>query len=448
MSIKAKLSWLLISWSLLTLLIANTIIYFSYMKLTENREMDNLEEIGERLLETKDVNDLFSPSMRPLFQSFVPDDGMIRILDKDHSIVFRAADEDAIMELPISDSQMNRTEMVQLDDEMVAVFTAPIYKDKNFIGTIELSKNMDDRMEDLEILLTILIGVSVLLIVMAIFFGKKTSKIFSSPISVIGETMDNIQKDGRLEKIQLRQKNGDEIYQLAANFNRMIDYLEVMFRKQEQFISDASHELKTPLTVIESYASLLKRWGKDDPKLLNEGIDAIQDESKRLKHMVEQLLDLASADQQSFKLERMNITDICKQTAKRLEAAKKRIIHVIHDSEAIFGLANKEKLVQILIILLDNALKYSEKDIALEISQDEYGPVIQIIDQGIGIPKEEIPKLFERFYRVDKARTRTTGGSGLGLSIAYLLINQSGGSISIESENEKGTTVTVSFKGK
>ncbi|KIL74204.1 HAMP domain-containing histidine kinase [Bacillus badius] len=446
MSIKAKLSLLLVCWSLLILLIANAIIYFSYVKLTENREMENLKEIGEGLLEKVNTNDLFSPSMRPLLQSVLRDDGMIRIIDKENQVIIRTGEEDDLFNLPINHSAVNDTDMIRLDGDMIVVFTAPIFKNNQRIGTIELSRVLDDHLEDIEILLTILIGVSVLLIVLAVFFGKITSRIFLRPVSVIGTTMDNIQKYGLFEKIQLPQKKHDEIFQLADNFNRMIDYLEEIFQKQEQFISDASHELKTPLTVIENYASMLNRWGKDNPDLLNEGIETIQDESKRIKNMVEQLLDLAAINKQPFEIEVINITELCKQTAKRLEVATNRSIRVINDSKSILGLSNKEKFVQILFILLDNALKYSQKEVTVKVSQNEDRAVIQIMDQGIGIPENDIPRLFERFYRVDKSRTRATGGRGLGLAIAYSLIKQSDGFISIESELNKGTIVTVTLK--
>lgn len=446
MSIKVRLTWLLVGWSLLILVIASIIIYFSYVKVTENREMDNLADIGEKLLEAADTNGLFSSKMRTLYQSFTPDEGMIRIRDKEGAIVFHAADEDGLLEIPSQPSQEGKTEITTLDGETIAFFSSPIYKDDQFIGTLELSRNMDDEMEDIETLLTILIVVSIFLILLAAFFGKWTSQVFLRPISIIGATMNNIQKDGRFEKIRIPQRKNDEIYQLADNFNQMIDTLEVMFQKQEQFISDASHELKTPLTVIESYASMLKRWGKDDPELLSEGIDVIQDESKRLQHMVEQFLELATMNQKPYELETVNLTELCESIAKRLYIATNRIIQFHHGPEPVFALFNKEKLMQIMIIILDNALKYSEKEIQLLVYQAANGPAIQIIDHGIGIPKEEINRLFERFYRVDQSRTRATGGSGLGLTIAKSLIEQGGGSITINSTVNKGTTVTIFFQ--
>ena len=152
-------------------------------------------------------------------------------------------------------------------------------------------------------------------------------------------------------------------------------------------------------------------------------------------------------NQKPFELETVNLTEICQDTAKRLHVATNRTIHYEADAEPVLVLFNEERLIQVLIILLDNAIKYSEEDIHLRVYQSERGPAIQLIDHGIGIPKKEIARLFERFYRVDKSRTRATGGSGLGLTIAKSLIEQSGGSIAIDSEVGIGTTVTVVFKG-
>ena len=437
---------LLVGWSLLILIIANIIIYFSYGKVTENREMENLADTGERLLETAETNDSFSSDMWSLYQSFIPDDGMIRILDKEGTIVFQDADEDGLLDFPPQITEESTTDIVKLDEDMVATFSSPIFQGDEFLGTLELSRNMDDQMEDIETLLTILIGVSIFLILLAVFFGIWTSQVFLRPISIIGATMNNIQKNGRFEKIQLPQRKRDEIHQLADNFNQMIDTLEVMFQKQEQFISNASHELKTPLTVIESYASILKRWGKEDPELLREGIDVIQDESKRLQHMIEQFLDLATMNQKPFELETVNLTEICHSTTKRLYVATNRSIQYEADCEPVLVLFNKERLIQVMIILLDNAIKYSEEDIQLRVYESAQGPAIQIIDHGIGIPKEEIAQVFERFYRVDKSRTRATGGSCGGATIAKSLIEQSGGSITIDSEVGIGTAVTVVFQ--
>jgi signal transduction histidine kinase len=426
---------------------ASVIIYFSFIKLTENRELDSLEDMGERLLDTAETNNLSAVEMRPFYQSFIPDDGMIRILDRKGTIIYRAADDEELFDLPVHQAAANQSEIIRYDGNMIAVFSTTIYQGNEMIGIIELFKSLDDRIEEIEILFSILIGVSFLLVVLAIFFGKWTARVFLRPLSVIGATMDNIQKDGRFEKIKISTHKRDEITHLAKNFNSMIDTLEVMFQKQEQFISDASHELKTPLTVIESYASMLQRWGKDDEELLKEGICVIQDESKRLQHLVAQLLDLATINQKSFQLEKVNITEICKSTAKRLQVANNRkILYESSSSDPVFGLFSQEKLIQVIIILLDNALKYSEKDVKLRIEADNGGPKIQIIDQGVGIPKEEINRLFERFYRVDKSRTRATGGSGLGLTIANSIVQQAGGNIFIESELHKGTIVTIALK--
>lgn len=447
MSIKAKLSWLLIFWSLLILLISNTVIYYSFMKLSEERERESVQKIGEAIVRQAQTNDLFSPAGRSFLNSLLPDDGMIRLFDPHHQLVYSMVEEDDLAELPPpANETARRSEISQVDDEMVAIFSAPLYRDHTRIGMIELVKNLDEQLDDIDMLLTILIVVSTILIVAAVFLGRITSGLFLRPVSMIGQAMDKIRKTGGFQKIHIVKRTNDEMYELAHNFNQMVDHLEEMFDKQEKFISDASHELKTPLTVIESYASMLRRWGKDRPELVAEGIDVIEDEAKRLRQLVEQLLDVASIPHKPFELEEINIVEVSRQIANRLEVSMNRRIVVETEADVMMALASREKLVQVLIILVDNAIKYSDKDIFMKIGNRIGSPIIQIIDQGIGIPKEEIPHLFERFYRVDKARTRSTGGAGLGLSIAHLIMKQSQGRIVVESEVGAGTTVTIFLK--
>jgi len=442
MSIKSRLGWLLVGWSLLILLTANAIIYVSYAKLTEDRELDVLEDAGKALLKMR--QDLSDPEIKPFLKSVLPDDGMIRILNDKGETVIRVADEDdAVDFLPLLNIEDKDSEIIKINGERVAVFSAPITTGMPTKGTLEISKNLSDLDEEIQTLLVTMLGVSGVLVVAAIIFGQLIARRFLKPVSMIGDTMEKIQKRGNFERITLPAKNHDELYQLAANFNLMIDSLEEAFAKQEQFIGDASHELKTPLTIIENYASMLGRWGKNDPELLNEGIHAIQDESKRMKQLVEQLLDMASIQKQTFELAPINITDLCEQTAKRLETATNRTVNIQSGRECVWAQTNENKFVQILFILLDNALKYSEAPVEINIFMRGSKAVVEVKDQGIGIPHDELPKLFERFYRVDESRTRTTGGSGLGLAIARELAEKSGGKILIESKLDIGTTVTL-----
>ena len=147
-------------------------------------------------------------------------------------------------------------------------------------------------------------------------------------------------------------------------------------------------------------------------------------------------------------LQKVELVGLCENIARIFTETKNRFVYVDSDKKEIIGLTHKGKLEQVMIILLDNAIKYSEGDVAVYIDQDEEGQVvISVDDEGIGIPKKDLPYVFDRFYRVDSSRSRETGGSGLGLSIAHELMHSLGGTIAITSEVKKGTCVTVTLKG-
>ena len=231
---------------------------------------------------------------------------------------------------------------------------------------------------------------------------------------------------------------------MAMTFNRMIAKLEESYAKQEQFVSDASHELKTPLTVIGSYVKLLNRWGKERPEIVEEAIEAIGSESSRMKYLTEQLLELAKSEEIiENEKEVVNIVPIVEKTIQRLQRAYEHDIQFRNEQQDIFIKVHEQSLVQVLIILLDNAKKYSNNHIEVELKEQDQTVSISVKDFGIGIPLEARAHVFDRMYRVDKARGRKTGGSGLGLSIAKRVVEQHNGNILLESVEGKGSTFIV-----
>ncbi len=198
----------------------------------------------------------------------------------------------------------------------------------------------------------------------------------------------------------------------------MIDLLQRNFEQQQQFVSDASHELKTPLTVIESYANLLKRWGKDDQAIVDEAAEAIYAETKRMKGLTEQMLALATGEAETaHDFSTVRLDHIVKESTEHISQAFNRHI-IIQNLEPLTVHGSAAQLKQLLFILLENAVKYSETDISIDGYATNSYALVEITDKGIGIPEAELQAIFERFYRVDKARTRATGGTGLGLAIA------------------------------
>jgi two-component system sensor histidine kinase ArlS len=261
--------------------------------------------------------------------------------------------------------------------------------------------------------------------------------------------MRNIKSKGLQERVVTTNAK-DEISDLSMLFNDMMDDLETSFRQQKQFVEDASHELKTPLAILEGHLSLLNRWGKDDPEILNESLQVGLQEVGRLKGIVHELLDMTRAETVQFLTgEPVEVKSLVQNIIQSVSAIHADF-HIQTDLESLSQVRIRivpQHLEQIILILLDNAMKYSDerKDINV-IGQVVHNKVaIQVIDYGIGIPKEDLPHVFDRFYRVDKSRTRERGGVGLGLSIAYRLVHAYDGEISINNGSHQGVCVTLLF---
>jgi signal transduction histidine kinase len=230
----------------------------------------------------------------------------------------------------------------------------------------------------------------------------------------------------------------------------MMDRVEHSFNQQKQFIEDASHELRTPLAVLEGHVSLLKRWGKHEPEILDESLEAITQETKRLQGLVKELLDLTRAESlQTQTPAQTEIASVLEHVVRSLEVLYPEFLFDLQNTaeEQVKIAVQPEHVEQILFIVLDNAIKYSTQQKRIDILAQQYDDklVIEITDYGEGIPAKDLPFVFDRFYRVDKARSRKVGGTGLGLSIAHRLMTAYHGTIGMRSEEGKGTTVELRF---
>jgi len=192
---------------------------------------------------------------------------------------------------------------------------------------------------------------------------------------------------------------------------------------------------------------MLKRWGSDDENVRKEAIDAIARETTRLQSLTKSMLTLAEAEQEDWlSLESFDVVPVVEEIATMMETTFQRSIRVKAFSHNVRMVGDKDKIQQLLVILLDNALKYSKEPIDVSVAHSKGIVRIEVKDKGIGIPENEIPHLFERFYRVDGARARTTGGVGLGLAIAKRIIDLHEGKVEVFSLQNLGTTITLQFK--
>lgn len=239
----------------------------------------------------------------------------------------------------------------------------------------------------------------------------------------------------------------NELRDLAVVINHMLDRIELSYNSQKQFVSDASHELRTPIAVIQGYVRMLERWGKDDRSILDEGIRAISQETSAMKELVESLLFLARHDKKTLMLE-MESFDPCEiMSAVNQEAAMVFPHHtfVLDPIEHTHITADKNMVKQVMRILTDNAAKYTPQGgtITLSVHKQPTGCTLAVQDTGPGIPAEELGKIFNRFYRSDSARKGDASGHGLGLSIARIIVIAHGGTMKVRSKVGKGTTFYV-----
>ena len=242
----------------------------------------------------------------------------------------------------------------------------------------------------------------------------------------------------------------DELSELADTFNHMLNRIQSGFEHQRRFVSDASHELRTPVTVIRGYSDMLSRWGREDEAALDEGIAAIRSEAADMQELIEKLLFLARADQkrQVLHKERLKLEELVSDVAKKAQLVNKRHEVMLQQNDAAEIYADQVTIKQMLRIFLENSMKYTPEGGHIWISSVRYPDFVQleIADDGIGIAPEDQSKVFERFYRVDTSRTKTgsnAGGTGLGLSIAHWIAERHDVRISMESALGQGTKIIL-----
>lgn len=284
--------------------------------------------------------------------------------------------------------------------------------------------------------------------VLFLVIGRIVVKRIMTPLTSMTQTVENIKENKLQTRLDTRGAE-DELKDLAINFNQMMDRLELFVERQKQFVSDASHELRTPIAVIEGYAAMLDRWGKEDPKILEESIQAIKNETANMKELVEKLLFLARSDKNTQKINKslINLSELTKQIVKETTFIddEHELICKADETAMIFG--DPHLIKELIRIFIDNAIKYTPEGgtITLRATATSKNIILSVKDTGIGISSEHIPHLFERFYRASEARDKNSGGTGLGLAIAKWIIDIHEGTVDVNSLEGEGTEFIVFF---
>jgi heavy metal sensor kinase len=267
-----------------------------------------------------------------------------------------------------------------------------------------------------------------------------------NPVDKIAQTAQQIEESDLSQRINVNTK--DELGRLAATLNAMIARLEKAFQRQRQFTSDASHELRAPLAVIEAESSLALQKERP-PSDYRQSLDTISQESKQMSSLIEQLLTLARADagKEQWDFTEVNLGKLITNLSTDVEVLcqEKGLTFRLGQTQDLVVKGDQARLRELVMNLLDNAIRYTPAPGTVSVSLRHQGQmaVLAITDTGVGIPVEEIPFIFERFYRVDKSRSRTNGGTGLGLAICRHIVEAHGGKIEVESQVAVGSTFSV-----
>ena len=283
----------------------------------------------------------------------------------------------------------------------------------------------------------------------AFLIGKYISDRILRPVEAIRSAAERISVEDLSQRISTEGPE-DEMKELTITFNSMIDRLDGAFQRQSQFISDASHELRTPIAVIQGYANLINRWGKSDPEVLQESIDSILTETNHMSALIRQLLFLAKGDQNKLHVQktRVSLNEIAAELVREMDLLQegRSITFTAEDEVEIF--AEYDLIKQLLWIHGENALKYSPNGskIAVRVWKDASFGYVSVEDHGAGIAEEDLRKIFDRFYRADKSRNKEVSGTGLGLAIARWIIDCHDGEVLVESKVGEGTIFTDKFR--
>ncbi len=293
------------------------------------------------------------------------------------------------------------------------------------------------------LLLTNTLGILIALLA-GYFVSRRTLK----PIRTITQAAQEIEVSDLSRRIPEPPAN-DELRELAVTFNYMLARLESGFAQQRQFVSDASHELRTPVTVILGYSDMLSRWGREDAETLDEGIAAIRSEAQNMKALIERLLFLARADINRQALNRgpVDMAALVADVAKKTELVATEHLFTLAANDAGTISGDAVLIRQMLRVFIENAIKYTPAGGHITLASRREGGRfhVTVADDGVGIAPEHQEKVFDRFYRVDSARTKETGartgGTGLGLAIARWIAEAHGIGLSLESALGEGTTI-------
>lgn len=318
------------------------------------------------------------------------------------------------------------------------------------IGRIQLFHDLEQYHDLSRSLLGVLLLLEFISLGVALLLLILGTRNFLKPLNELHDLMTELANHPDKLSLRANIKTGDEIEELSEIFNSMLDEIEGYSHLQSRFVSDISHELRTPIAVIDGHLNLLRRWGKNDPVILEEGLAASYHETQRMSLMIQDMLNMVRV-QGNIDQHLDAIADLYQSSQTVVENFRvlhpEFVINLTQDGREGWVKMYQPHLEQVLTILLDNAIKYSldDKTVSVSIRHDHEKATVSVSDKGQGISEEDLQHIFKRFYRTDQSRTRLTtqSGLGLGLSILHQLVQAYHCTITVDSQLNQGTTFTL-----
>ncbi len=446
-----------------SLLLGTVIVVFGISSFTllnwawRTQIQDNMRLAAEGIVET--ISSSFDtitgeinrpPLQRRLSQMIYTAPGMyVQIWGRDGGMIEQTANTTFIYPFDrqgLMNVQLTTIDVILDDGTPAIVSTFPLVRpDGGHIGAIQIMSPLTLLKAAMSRLVWVMVGAGGVALVVSFLIGLIIAGQALQPIETISQIATQITAADDLSKRIPYEGANDELGQLAATFNTTLARLERLFKAQRRFVADISHELRTPLTTIQGNVDLIRRFY---PQMDSLEVEAIESENKRMVRLVGDLLLLAQADAGRLPLD-MRIIDMDTLALELYRQAKvlagKKVEVVSAGIEAVRIKGDTDRLKQLMLNLITNAIKYTPEGgrVTLQLRYDEGFAKFSVRDTGIGIPEKDLPHIFERFYRVDKARARDMGGAGLGLSISLWIAEAHGGRIFVERVPEQGSTFTV-----
>ncbi len=347
----------------------------------------------------------------------------------------------------IADGAQEVTVVREINGVFVQSLITPVtVRNNQLIGFLQLSRPLDDVIDTLVLLQRILIGGGLVALVVTAFGATYLSKRALRPIEQITLTAQSIVRAEDLDRRIPEPRQYDEIHQLTVTVNELLSRLERLFSTQQRFLADVSHELRTPLTVMQGNLEVLERGSCTDPEMLKEVVSDMRRETARLIRMVNDLLLLAQSETHIvLRREPVELDTLLLEVFRELRPLARQVRLRIGAEDQIIVCGDRDRIKQAVLNLGVNALQYTPPGGAVILGLERYEQFacLSVADTGVGISEEERAHIFDRFYRVDRSRSRHSGGAGLGLSIVKWVAEAHGGYVTVASEVGRGSTFAI-----